>query len=291
MSRPEQSPNPESTEDDSFVTDMVTEKATLSRRSLLKGSAILLGGSASTVAGISMLGRPVAAATEESDTSTTNGNAVSNTLGGEQTDVKLASDTNFKLTWNGLIRGDVIKLNLTCKPKHVSTPGVDESNPNPPFDCIGNRAVVGRMGYQVQKGTRSSTNPAVISGAEFFENRADPQMSLTKHPGVTYDFFNVDMDKDLNVTDSDNFKTIKNSEEWDDIQKLTGSSGKKDVLDSSNDDYVRVTVYELGVHVQMPTQQKFEKLKTWDLIVVLNAVTGWGMVWGESFGVQSDAIE
>jgi len=291
MSQTEELNQDQGSEDRNFITDLVTEKAQLNRRAFVKTSALLFGGAVGSATAITIAGQPVRAQVTPSSGDT---DAIANTEGNVVEDVRLAGDTEFGIQWSDLIRGDIIELDLSVAPTHVSTPPSNR-DPNQFTSILGQREVLGRMGFQVPQSSGSAT----VTGSEFFVNRSDPKLSLTKHNHIDSEFFNVDFAKDLEIVDGNlamdggihGKKGIRDLDAWKKLQEKTGSTGVRDkLIDGSKDSYVRSTVYNTKIHARLPGDSSSQVVGNWDLVVIVNVNAGWGLVFGETFGVKSEEI-
>jgi hypothetical protein len=264
------------------VSDLVTDEIQINRRSFLKTATLLAGGGVSSALGVSVFGQPVVAQTE-GGSETADTDEVTNIPGGAVDDVTLNGQTEFTIQWEDLIRGDIIQLDLRCTPTHLSTPESDDGSARDGVESmLGSTETIGRMGYQVPKGSGKAT----ITGHQFFEDRT--AVSITDHSDVSLDFVNVDLSYDVGITDDNpHVNTIRSLPEWSTLQTEHGG----ELITASNDDYVRVTVFNIELMATMPgSRTTSQRIGQWDLLVVINALAGWGMTFGESFGFDSTPI-
>ena len=269
------------------------------RRDLIKTTAVLFSTGFTAAGSVSIFGKPV---TAESG-SGSDFASVNNHPTGDIEDVYLDGSSTFKLTWDNLIRGDIIKLKIDLAPTHVSTPpskvaAADGSTDDKTtawknkFSFLGSREVIGKMGYQVEQGSSPDGGKA-ISGSEFFSNRE--RKNLAEHPDINSEFFSVDVDLDKDIKgnpamdggvgENEKKDGITDLDVWTSLEDKIGT----DPITSENDDYIRITVYELRLLAAYPGKD-FEKISEWDLVFVANLNSGFGLNFGRSFGIGSDSV-
>lgn len=248
-------------------TGMLSSGIEFDRRDLIKTSAVLFSLGTTTSTAVSVIGKPVTAQSVGDGSGLI---SITNDGGGGVNDVYLDGNTEFGLTWDGLIRGDIIDLQLRLTPTHISTPGSDPS-------FIGDTEVIGKMGYQVETGSKDT--PVSISGSEFFTNRE--KKSVTAHGGLTTDNLSVNPDTDVDIYDDgeDEFvnEGIKDATGWDKIPETT-----RDEITNSGD-YIRIVVLKLQLMASYPGED-FTEINSWNLFSIVRLTGGFGINFGNFFG-------
>jgi len=271
--------------DDADFVEKASNAAEVKRRDVLRSAAVLVGGTtASTVAFVNVGSQPVKAEACADGVPTSN-DQIADVPGGEIDDIRLNGDTEFRFEWDNLVRGDVVPLQLLCRPLYNT--GVT--------DYTGDWEVLSRMGVQVTK----SSGVKFISGSQFFEERSDGK-SLTDHSQISLSDVNVDTTSsspDIDVSENDTWQTIK-SELSTQLQSMSDSLMCSDMgvvdLVEKYDDYLRVSVFELKLRGNMPSRDPNKRgihdIDSWKLFVIVNAPSGWGLSFGKSFASPSGKL-
>jgi len=157
------------------------------RRTFLKLAATSTTISVPTIAGIYVASQPVVAEINEKEVRTdfdkTEGEMHEQVVAGQVNSFALNGNTDFRVQWQDMVRGDIIDLEMLVKLDQID--GVDA------VTASGEKmefARIGRMGVQVPT-TSGSTH---VTGDDFFENRRS--VDITDHPDIELEDFNVDLE-------------------------------------------------------------------------------------------------